>query len=134
MSEKKLDIPEIKSYWISEAEEALTVAEHLFDNKDYSYALFFGHLAIEKIIKALYVDHKKEHAPPIHNLQRLARLAEVSLDEEKNETLILISSFNIEARYPDLKRSFRKKCTKEYTGQQMQAIKETFQWLKEMLT
>jgi HEPN domain-containing protein len=134
MSEKKLDIPEIKSYWISEAEEALTVAEHLFEKKDYSYALFFGHLAIEKIIKALYVDHKKEHAPPIHNLQRLARLAEVSLDEEKNETLLVISTFNIEARYPDLKRSFRKKCTKEYTRQQMQVIKETFQWLKGMLT
>ncbi len=134
MSEKKLDIPEIKSYWISEAEEALTVAEHLFEKKDYSYALFFGHLAIEKIIKALYVDHKKEHAPPIHNLQRLARLAEVSLDEEKNETLLVISTFNIEARYPDLKRSFRKKCTKEYTRHQMQVIKETFQWLKGMLT
>jgi HEPN domain-containing protein len=131
---KKIDIAEIKLYWIGEAEEALTVAEHLFEKKDYSYALFFGHLAIEKILKALYVDQKKEHAPPIHNLQRLARLAEVTLEEEKNETLVLISSFNIEARYPDLKRTFRKKCTREYTRQQMRAIKETFQWLKEMLT
>ncbi|MEA2085314.1 MAG: AAA family ATPase [Thermodesulfobacteriota bacterium] len=26
-----------------------------FDKKDYSYALFFGHLAVEKLIKALYV-------------------------------------------------------------------------------
>jgi HEPN domain-containing protein len=133
MSEKKLDISQIKSYWTSEADEALSVAEHLFDKKDYSYALFFGHLAIEKILKSIYVDNKKEHAPPIHNLQRLARLAEVTLDEEMNETLILISSFNIEARYPDLKRSFRKKCTKEYTHQQMRVIRETFRWLKAIL-
>ena len=131
---KKINISEIKLYWISEAEEALTVSEHLFENQDYSYALFFGHLAIEKIIKALYVDHKKEHAPPIHNLQRLAKLAEIPLDEKRNETLVLISAFNIEARYPDLKRSFRKKCTREYTRHQMHAIKEIFQWLKEMLT
>jgi HEPN domain-containing protein len=134
MSDKKLDISAIKSYWVSEAEEALTVAEHLYENRDYSYALFFGHLAIEKILKALYVTHKSEHAPLIHNLQRLAKLAGVPLNEGKKEKLILITSFNIEARYPDLKRSFREKCTKEYTLEQMRVIKETFQWLKEMLT
>ena len=57
MSVNKLDISQIKSYWISEADEALTVAEHLFDKKDYSYALFFGHLAIEKILKSIYVEN-----------------------------------------------------------------------------
>ena len=39
---------EIKNYWVSEAEESLGVARHLFEKEDYSYALFFGHLAIEK--------------------------------------------------------------------------------------
>ena len=133
MDRDDLDIPNIKSYWIKEADEALTVAEHLFEKGDYSYALFFGHLAVEKILKGLYVDLKKEHAPPIHNLARIAGLAGLSLDEEKIDVLILISSFNIEARYPDLKRSFRKRCTKEYTVEQMRIIKETFQWLKEMI-
>jgi HEPN domain-containing protein len=134
MDRDDLDIPNIKSYWIKEADEALTVAEHLFEKGHYSYALFFGHLAMEKILKGLYVDLKKEHAPPIHNLARIAGLAGLSLDEEKIDVLILISSFNIEARYPDLKRSFRKRCTKVYTLEQMRIIKETFQWLKEMIT
>jgi HEPN domain-containing protein len=134
MDRDDLDIPNIKSYWIKEADEALTVAEHLFEKGDYSYALFFGHLAMEKILKGLYVDLKKEHAPPIHNLARIAGLAGLSLDEEKIDVLILISSFNIEARYPDLKRSFRRRCTREYTLEQMRIIKETFQWLKEMIT
>jgi len=134
MTEKKLNIAELKSYWISEAEESLTVCDHLFEKKDYSYALFFGHLAVEKMLKALYADHKNEHAPPIHNLQRLARLSDLSLDEKKMNNLLLITSFNIEARYPDIKRSFRKKCTKDFTEAQMQIIKETFQWLKKMMT
>ena len=111
MTEKKLNINNVKSYWIDAAEEALTVAEHLFEKGDYSYALFFGHLAIEKILKAIYVDKKKEHAPPIHNLQRLARGAGLSVSEEKNQQLLSITSFNIEARYPDIKSSFRNKCT-----------------------
>jgi HEPN domain-containing protein len=133
MTEEKLDLENIKSYWISEAEEALNVTDHLFEKKDYSYALFFGHLAVEKILKALYVDNKKEHAPPIHNLQRLANLTGISLGEDKADKLILISSFNIEARYPDVKRSFRKKCTKEFTLEQIQILKEIYKWLKEKI-
>ena len=132
MKNNEIDINNIKLYWVTEAEEALTVADHLLEKGDYSYALFFGHLAIEKILKGLYVERKQEHGPPIHNLQRLARLAGLNLDESKRDTLILISSFNIEARYPDINRSFRKRCTEEYTRVQMRSIKETFKWLKMM--
>jgi len=130
MTDEELNIESIKSYWMIEADEALNVTDHLLEEKDYSYALFFGHLAVEKILKSLYVYNKKEHAPPIHNLQRLANLTGISLDEDKTEKLILISSFNIEARYPDIKRSFREKCTKEFTLEQVRNIKEIYKWLK----
>lgn len=133
MKKGELDEENIKLYWVTEAEEALSVANHLLEKGDYSYALFFGHLAVEKLLKGLYVERQKEHAPPIHNLQRLARLAGLTLDESKINTLILISSFNIEARYPDMKRSFRKKCTEEYTLEQMGNIREIFKWLKETI-
>ena len=54
MTQKKLDIPNIRKYWLDEAQEALDVTEHLFEKRDYSYALFFGHLAVEKMLKALF--------------------------------------------------------------------------------
>ena len=130
MRDDVLNIEAIKSYWMIEADEALKITDHLFEKEDYSYALFFGHLAVEKILKSLYVENKKEHAPPIHNLQRLANLTGIFLDEDKTEKIILISSFNIEARYPDVKRSFRKKCTKEFTREQIRIIKEIYKWLK----
>ena len=130
MPKEKLDTEGIKLYWTIEADEALSVADHLVEKKDYSYALFFGHLAIEKILKALYVKTSKEHAPPIHNLLRLANLTGISIDEDKADKLILISSFNIEARYPDVKRAFRQKCTEEFTLEQIRTIKEIYKWLK----
>jgi len=102
-----LDLRQIVIYWAEEAEEALTVAEHLYEKGDYSYGLFFGHLAVEKLLKGVYVHRKQEHAPPIHNLVRLAQLAGLKLDEVRVEKLALISSFNIEARYPDLQRSLK---------------------------
>jgi predicted nucleotidyltransferase len=43
---QKINSDEVSRYWLDEAEEALTVLNHLFDKGDYSYALFFGHLWI----------------------------------------------------------------------------------------
>jgi len=103
-------------YWLEEAEEALKVADHLFEKKDFSYSLFFGHLAVEKMIKAIYVKKKEEHGPHIHNLIRLAEQADIALSAELKETLIIITAFNLESRYPDEKRSFRSKCTEPYTS------------------
>jgi hypothetical protein len=36
-------------YWLKTADQDWKVANHLFEKEDYSYALFFGHLTIEKI-------------------------------------------------------------------------------------
>lgn len=74
-------------YWLEEGDEALKVAEHLFEKKDYSYSLFFGHLAVEKILKAIYVQKNGEHAPQIHNLVRLAQQAGLSLNAEQIDSL-----------------------------------------------
>lgn len=130
MESEQFDIERVKTYWLTEAEEALQVADHLVEKADYSYALFFGHLAIEKLLKALYAARVQEHAPPIHNLLRLARGAGLELDETHTDALVTITAFNIEARYPDMKRAFRQKCTPEYTRNQMILIKEVFQWLR----
>ena len=42
MTEKELNINNVKSYWIDEAEEALTVAEHLYEKADYSKEMYQG--------------------------------------------------------------------------------------------
>lgn len=133
MSLSKTDQAGLVEYWASEAEEALVVAGHLIAKKDYSYALFFGHLAIEKILKALHVAKLQSHAVPGHNLLRLAKAAGVELDEEKSDLLVTITAFNIEARYPDTQRSFRKKCTPEYSKSEMKTIKGLYLWLKSQL-
>jgi HEPN domain-containing protein len=85
------------------------------------------------MLKGLFVANKAEHAPPIHNLQRLARLADTQMSQKRNEQLVLITAFNIEARYPDLKRSFRKKCTKDYATEQIRVIKDIMKWLRETM-
>jgi len=129
-----MNIKAIESFWVIEAKEAIQVADHLMEKGDYSYALFFGHLAIEKLLKALYVAKQKNHAPPIHNLLRLARSTGITVPSDKIDALIEISAFNIEARYPDFKRAFRKKCNAEYAGKQISVIKGIYQWIQKKIT
>lgn len=128
------DAEPVARYWFAEAEETLTVAGHLVEKADYSYALFFAHLAIEKELKGLHAIKRDQHAPPIHNLLRLAKAVGIELDEPRTKSLIRITAFNIEARYPDIKRDFRRQCTPEYTAEQMMIVREMFEWLKSHLT
>jgi HEPN domain-containing protein len=132
-SDAELDVAQVVAYWVTEAEEALEVADHLVAKADYSYALFFGHLAVEKMLKAQYVFRQEHHAPPLHNLLRLARAAGLDINEETAENLIMVTAFNLEARYPDFQRSFRQTCTPEYTAHQMTIVGELMQWLRSQL-
>jgi HEPN domain-containing protein len=125
-----MDKKDIINYWDSEAKESLQVAQHLFDKKDYSYALFFGHLAIEKLLKSIYVSRKDVDVPRTHNLARIAKAANLTIPEDILSDLVRITAFNLEARYPDYKRKFRTKCTIHFTTQELNKIHKVFKWLK----
>ncbi len=124
---------ELISYWLKSAESDLQVAEHLFEKKDYHYCLFIGHLVLEKTLKALYVKNVDTHTPYKHSLPLLAQKAGIRLTEDQESFLEEVTDFNIEARYPDIKFSFFKRCTQEFTENYFKKIKEFYQWLKEMI-
>lgn len=85
------------------------------------------------MLKAVYVSRKNEHVPYIHNLLRLAEISEIQLSAEQRDALIKITTFNIESRYPDQRRTFRKKCTEEFTKKETEDAEEIFKWLKSVL-
>jgi HEPN domain-containing protein len=128
-----MDHKEIIDYWVTEAEESLIVAEHLFEKRDFSYSLFFGHLAVEKMIKAILVKNGNSQVPRTHNLLRLAKAAQIRLNDAQQSSLIRITAFNLETRYPDYKKEFRKKCTQQFTRMELEKIREVAKWLKSKL-
>ena len=120
-------------YWLKTADQDWKVANHLFEKKDYSYALFFGHLTIEKILKAIFTDKKDKTPPFSHNLVYLSEKAGLELNDENLELLEEVSDFNLEARYPDDKFSFYKKSTSEFTENKLKQIEELKKWLLQKL-
>lgn len=101
-------------YWVTSSKDDLDAADKLFTAKKYHHALFFVHLSLEKVLKALFVSKNNLPAPAIHDLVRLAEKAELRLDQETIDQLAEISTFNIAARYDDYKFKFYKKATETY--------------------
>ena len=102
----------------------------LYDSKRYNWALFIGHLVIEKLLKACYVRHNKEHPIFSHNLLKLALQSGIDVNDELQLQLVTITSFNINARYDDYKMAFYKKCTPEYTDEWLTPINNLRLWIK----
>jgi len=60
-------------------------------------------------------------------------MVDIKLSHDLKEKLIMITRFNMESRYPDQKRNFRKKCTREFTEIELKKIRDIFKWLKSMI-
>jgi len=117
------------NYWLKIAKEDLKVVDHLFEKEDYSWALFIGHLVLEKVLKGYYVKEVGKQVPYSHSLRYLAQQVSLELSEEQKELLRTVTRFNIEARYPSEKSDFYKLCTKDYTEGYLNKIKEFYQWM-----
>ena len=123
------NIEKIKQYWIESSDQNYKTMQNLFKTGDYSWALFIGHLVLEKLLKAHYVKTMRTHAIFTHDLLRLATKTGLTLTEETQEWLDDISTFNLNARYDNYKHDFYKLCTKEFTVTWLERIEKLRQWL-----
>ncbi len=94
------------------------------------WALFLGQLALEKLLKGLVLRRTKSVPPNIHDLVKLAELADLAPDLEKKEWLIEITRYHIQARYDDIKYELYKTATEEYTTIWFSRIEELYLWIK----
>ena len=101
--------------WFAASEEDLGTAIELLSLKRYSACLFFCHLSLEKILKAVFLKRNDNYPPPIHNLLRLAKLSSLPLSHDEQIWLVEITTFNVEARYDILKEALYKKADETYT-------------------
>ena len=118
------------AYWIKSAKKNLETVNHLFEDKQYPESLFFAHLTLEKLCKAIWVKHREENNPPrIHNLIRILELANVTLDDEQKDFFLMFNNFLLEGRYPDYKFELWKKWKKKNTFEVLKQFKQKRKWL-----
>jgi len=125
-----IDIDKQIAFWRDSAEEDMAVAHDLVQRNRTRHGLFFAHLALEKALKAHVCRVTKDIAPRLHNLVRLAELAEIHPQPAQVDILAEMNSFNIEGRYPD---ALSLPPSQEGAQHYMTRAGEVFQWLIELL-
>ncbi len=121
-------------YWLDSAYEDFEAAKEIIaNNKRKHFALFLGHLYIEKLLKAVYVKKINQVPPYKHDLYILASKCCIELTNKQIENLKIINEFNIQVRYPDYKNEFYKKCTDDFINHEIKRIKETAAWIIALL-
>jgi HEPN domain-containing protein len=116
------EIRDAIKYWKTTAERDYDTMLGLFKIKRFPESLFFGHIVLEKTLKAQVVQNTNEQPPYTHDLLRLAKLTKITHNKEELDLLKTINVFNIRARYPEQKLKLYKICTEKYTKDKLEKI------------
>ena len=125
-----VDVSKIYNHWMQTSDKDADTMMHLFNTNDYHWALFIGHIVLERLLKATVVKKTANHAPFTHDLAKLANLSGLPFSEEYLDWLDTVSTFNMNARYDSYKEEFYKKCTLAFTNEWIEKIKELQSWIK----
>ena len=121
-------------YWLSASTEDWLMAKEIaLKNDRKHFALFIAHLSLEKLLKALFVKNFNVTPPYKHDLYLLVEKLNIPFTEEILSDLKIVNEFNIQARYPDYKNDFYKKCTKEFVEFELIRIEKLRKWIQDIL-
>lgn len=128
-----MDVERVVQYWLTTAADDWTAAEHLLQSGDYPHVLFFAHLYLEKLLKALIVRSTGEHAPISHHLRYLAEKAGLDLTPEQEAFLLRVTEYAVRTRYPDMALQFKRQCTRDFCSAEMRRIEEFGRWIEQRI-
>jgi len=121
-----IDIQKQITHRLDGAREDWSVADNLVQQRRTRHGLFFAHVALEKALKAHVCRNTHELAPRIHNLVRLAELANLNPSQSQIDTLADLNAFNLEGRYPD---ALSLPPTPQEAVEYLSRAEEVLQWL-----
>ena len=122
------------NHWLKSADEDMKDIIVLYEANRFMKALYFGHLYIEKICKALWVKNNVENiAPFTHNLTKLLNGIETGLSSDDMDFLIELNKYQTKGRYPEFIENLELDTTKELTAEFINRIKIIDQCLRKKL-
>ncbi len=89
-------------YWETGSDEELLNAKIMIDNNRHLAGLFFCHLCLEKILKALVVKETEDHPVRTHHLSLLAEKSGIDFDEDQDKFISKLQLYQLEGRYPEM--------------------------------
>ncbi|MEM4279086.1 MAG: HEPN domain-containing protein [Archaeoglobaceae archaeon] len=91
--------------WLRTAEEDLVDSKSFLASKRYFRSAFFAQQAVEKVLKALFIEMAREDPPKIHSVTELYGILKektgFKLSDELEEQLFVLNKYYTVSRYPD---------------------------------
>ena len=125
-----VDIGKHVDYWRSGGEEDIAAAGSLLETGHPRHALFFAHLAVEKMLKAHVTKATGDVPPKIHDLLRLAEIAGLSMPDERSRFLAEIQDYCLEGRYAE---RWPEPPSREQAESALSETREVLEWLASLL-
>ncbi len=123
-------------YWLDLVDYDLDTAETLYNGGRWLYVAFMCHQVIEKTLKAFWCATQEEEPPYIHSHKRLAAGSGLYgiMSEQQKDFLNTVSTYNIEARYPETKDAIARRLNKDACRYIINQTKALQIWIKEQLS
>lgn len=92
---------DVIAHWRKGARDEFQSAQLLADGEKYAGSLFHCHLAVEKALKALYMEEHQKEAPLTHDLLQIAIQISRPWTNEEKKFLADLTEYAVAARYDD---------------------------------
>lgn len=117
--------------WVQLSDEDVQMAEAALERELYAPCVFHCQQAIEKMLKAVWVERAPEGYPPKeHKLVPLARKAQLQMDEKQKAFLEDLSRQYQPTRYADVAVEYSRQEAENY----YQGTQEILGWLRQQLS
>lgn len=121
-------------YWEKQVDADFESSEVLCTAGYYAQSLFWAHLALEKICKALWIKNNESNTPPfVHNLLRIISHTNEDFSDEQKEFLNDMNTFQIKGRYPDYTSSLEATITAEICNIYLTETEKMIKCIREKL-
>src|SRR5690554_2441356 len=118
------------AYWRRLADLDLESARKSLHGESYLHCLLGCQQALEKLLKAIVVEVTEQAPPRIHNLVRLALLAELELEPPWEQLLSKLSLEYVEMRYPEDLATIDELNDRETAETHLRQTEEFIRWLE----
>ncbi|MGA7875506.1 MAG: HEPN domain-containing protein [Desulfoferrobacter sp.] len=119
--------------WFKQSDYDMDTAEYMHQGGRHIYAVFMCHLAIEKALKGLYYEKRREFPPKTHNLIYLLNEIEIKPPPEPGKFIVKLSEASIPTRYPENLTSLQQTYSGAAVKDILAGAKEAIKWIKEQL-
>ncbi|GAK57133.1 hypothetical protein U27_04098 [Candidatus Vecturithrix granuli] len=128
-----MDKKEKVEYCLDIADYDFETAKSMLTSGRYLYVVFMCQQAIEKMLKALYINIFDEEPPRSHNLAFLFNKLGIGASNETMEVLNSLSAHYINNRYPEYKSKLSTVLDQKKAEEFLTKTERTYTWLKSQI-